>query len=237
VTLRPDEIAAGFVQEMEGFEELIGSLDAGQWATQTRCVGWTVADVAAHTIGSVADVVGGQVEGLGSPEATAREVAERKGRAPADLVDELAAVSKQAGDLLALFDEAAWDSPAPGGYQGTLAQGVEALFYDTWAHGDDVRHALGQPAAGGPGVRAAVHHLAHVLANQGWGPALLALDGIEEVSIDAPEDGTAGPGATSGSGGDGRITGDALAFILVASGRAEPSTVGLGLDETVNVYR
>ena len=116
-------------------------------------------------------------------------------------------------------------------YDGTLAQGVEALFYDTWAHGDDIRAALGMASVTeSPGLRAALHHLALVLAQQGWGPATLALDGVEEIEIAAPADGAAG-----GAGAGHRITGDPLAFVLVASGRAEPAA--LGLDETVNVYR
>jgi uncharacterized protein (TIGR03083 family) len=231
VTLRPDEIVSGFQQEMEAFGALVGGLDSTQWATPSRCEGWTVADVAAHAIGSVADVVAGRVEGLGSPEATAREVAERSGRSPAELADELAAVSKQISDLAVLFDDDAWAGPAPGDYDGTLAQGVEALFYDTWAHGDDIRAALGMASVTeSPGLRAALHHLALVLAQQGWGPATLALDGVEEIEIAAPADGAAG-----GAGAGHRITGDPLAFVLVASGRAEPAA--LGLDETVNVYR
>jgi len=231
VTLRPDEIVSGFEQEMQAFGDLVASLDAVQWATPSRCAGWTVADVAAHTIGSVADVVAGRVEGLGSPEATAREVAERFGRSPAELADELASARKQVGDLVVLFDDDAWSGPAPGGYGGTLAQGVEALFYDTWAHGDDIRAALGMPSeTAAPGLRAAAHHLALVLSKQGWGPAVVALDGIEEVEIEAPADGAAG-----GAGNGRRITGDPMAFVLVASGRADPAV--LGLDETVNVYR
>ena len=49
-----------------------------------------MADVAAHVIGSMADVVSGRLEGLGSPEVTAREVAERTGRSPIELATELA---------------------------------------------------------------------------------------------------------------------------------------------------
>jgi hypothetical protein len=134
------------------------------------------------------------------------------------------------------FDADAWQSRAPGGYDGTLAQGVEALFYDTWAHSDDIRAALGRPSVGGDGLRAAVHHLALVLGQQGWGPASLALDGIEEVTIPAPAAGEApGAGSKAGPNGDGRITGDPLAFVLAASGRTSPEP--FGLDETVNVYR
>ena len=109
--------------------------------------------------------------------------------------------------------------PAPGGYDGTLGQGVEALWYDTYLHGDDVRAALGLPSLRGSGLRASVHHVAHELGKRGWGPATLAFDGIEEVPV--------------GAGGT-KHTGDALEFVLVATGRADPAA--LGPDGPLDIY-
>src|SRR5580704_781113 len=119
MTLPRSDVVPGLLAELEGFGELIGPLDAAEWARPTRCEGWAVRDVAAHVVGSIADVVSGQLEGLGSPEVTAREVAERKGRSPAEVVEELGTVTKLASDLAAAFDDASWDTPAPGGYEGT----------------------------------------------------------------------------------------------------------------------
>jgi len=220
MTLPRTEIETGIVSELTSFHELLEHLDDRAWATPTRCEGWTVANVASHVVGSMADVVGGRLDGLGSPEATAREVAEREGRTPADLAQELADVTKQAADLLAVFDDAAWNAAAPGGYTGTLGEGVEALWYDTWAHADDIRAALRLPTERGPGLRAGLHHVAENLEVQGWGPATLALDDVEEIPI--------------GAGGT-RVSGDPYAFVLVATGRGDPAT--FGLDETVNIYR
>jgi hypothetical protein len=82
-------------------------------------------------------------------------------------------------------------------------------------------HAIGKPSVRGDGIRASVSHIAEILTSHGWEPATIALDGIEPFEV---------------SGGGGRtIGGDALAFILVATGRADPTP--LGLDETVNIYR
>jgi uncharacterized protein (TIGR03083 family) len=219
MTLSRTEVVPGLVTELEAFGELIGPLDAAAWGRTTRCDGWAVSDVAAHVVGSIADVVSGQLEGLGSPEVTAREVAERQGRTPAELTQELVAVTKLASDIAAAFDDASWDTPAPGGYDGTLGQGVEALWYDTYLHADDIRRALGQPPRRGPGLRASVHHVATELGKVGWGPATLAFDGIEEVQV--------GPGGAIHSG-------DALEFVLVATGRADPET--LGADGPANIY-
>jgi len=219
MTLSRTEVVPGLQAELGSFGDLIGPLDAAAWARPTRCEGWVVADVAAHVVGSIADVVSGQLEGLGSPEATAREVAERKGRSPADLVQELVSVTKLASDLGAVFDDAAWETPAPGGYDGTLGQGVEALWYDTYLHADDIRAALGLASVRGPGLRASVHHVAFELAKRGWGPATLAFDGIEQVPV-----GEAGT----------KHTGDALEFVLVATGRADPQA--LGPDGPLDIY-
>ena len=219
MTLSRTEVTPGLVAELDSFGSLIQSLDAQAWATATRCEGWSVADTAAHVIGSMADVVAGRLEGLGTPEVTAREVSERKGNAPADMAQELTEVTKLAGELAAAFDDAAWDMPAPGGYDGTLGQGVEALWYDTYLHAEDIRAALGVPAERGPGLRCAVHHVATELDKLGWGPATLAFDGIEAVPV--------------GSGGP-EHTGDALAFVLVATGRQAPSTLGAGAP--LNIY-
>jgi uncharacterized protein (TIGR03083 family) len=219
MTLSRSEIMEGLVAELDAFGALIEPLDARAWAQPTRCEGWTVADVAAHVVGSMADVASGRLEGLGSPEVTAREVAERQGRSPLELAAELAEVTKLTSDLGAAFDDAAWAAPAPGGYDGSLAEGVEALWYDTYLHAEDIRAALGRQSERGAGLRPTVHHLASVLDKQGWGPATLSFDGIETVPV--------------GDGGK-VLTGDPMPFFLAATGRGDPAVVGL--DASVNVY-
>ena len=101
----------------------------------------------------------------------------------------------------------------------TLANGIEALFDDAYVHEDDVRAALDLPANRGPAMVGSVAYLARMLGLKGWGPATLALDGLPEHDI---------------GGGGPKITGDPHEFILVATGRADPAS--LGLDEDVNVY-
>jgi uncharacterized protein (TIGR03083 family) len=219
MTLSRTEVMGGLVDELEAFGLLIGPLDAVAWATPTRCQGWSVADVSAHVVGSMADVAAGRLEGLGSPEVTAREVEERRGRSPEDLVFELTESTKLMSELGAAFDDAAWVAPAPAGYDGSLGEGVEALWYDTYLHADDIRVALGRPTEHGSGLRTTVHHLAMVLDKRGWGPATLSFDGIETLTV----------------GGGGRVlSGDPWPFVLAATGRAVPTT--LGLDSSVNVY-
>ncbi|MGH9245295.1 MAG: maleylpyruvate isomerase family mycothiol-dependent enzyme [Acidimicrobiales bacterium] len=222
MALSRHEVAEGFPAELGRFEELLRSLDDGAWQTPSRCEGWRVADVAAHAVGQLADAVAGRLDGLGTPEVTAREVDERRGRSPAELADELAAVTKQATVLLAMFDEAAWSAPSPGTYEGTLGDGIEALWYDTWLHADDIRHAIGRPTVTGDGLRAGVSHVAFELGKRGWGPATLVLEDAGEWHVGADPNGLR------------RVTADPMAFVLAASGRADPSSLGLGPD--VNIY-
>ena len=113
MTLSRAEIEPGTIRELEDFRAMLGRLDDQAWATPTRCEGWTVADVSGHVVGSLADIVAGRFDGLGSPEATAREVAERRGRAPSELADELGAATQQFGSLLPSLDDAAWSAEGP----------------------------------------------------------------------------------------------------------------------------
>ena len=183
------EVTDGLLSELQTFEALIRPLTAEQWERPSRCEGWTVGDVARHTIGSLTDVVEGRLDGLGTPEVTKREVDERAGRSPAQLADEAATTAKGAAGLLPMFDDAAWDAPAPGGYEGTLGDGVEALWYDTWLHGNDIRAAVGMPEVLGPGLKGGLSHIATEVRKHGY-----------EGEVPSNDD-------------------DAFAFILAATGR------------------
>lgn len=221
MTLSRSVAVPGMTGEYEAFGALIEGLSAEQWATPTRCEGWSVADVAAHVVGQLTDVVNLRLDDLGSPEVTARQVAERRGRTATDLADELRDSAKLGSEMASSFDDAAWDGPVSEGAPGTVGSGIEALWYDTYLHADDIRHALGVPSVRGEGLAASVSHIADFLTEQGWGPAELRFEGLGIFEV---------------SGGGGRvIDGDALDFVLAATGRTDPAT--LGFDETVNIYR
>ena len=221
MTLPRDQIEKGFVEEQSAFSALVRSLDEQQLAQATRCEGWTVRDVAAHVAGTLADIVAGRFEGLGTPEVTQRQVDERGGRTAAQLADELDEVNLGAQQLFTVFDDEAWEAEAPAGVARTVGWGVESLWYDAFVHGDDIRAAIGQPSVPSEAMRAAVSHITAVLTDQGYPASTVDLDGIEPFDV---------------SGGGGRtITGDPLAFILAGTGRGDPAA--LGLDETINIYR
>jgi uncharacterized protein (TIGR03083 family) len=217
--LTRQQIQSEYPAEWADFSALLGRLDDAAWAAPTRCEGWAVSDVASHVIGVLADVFGGRMDGIGTPEWTERQLAERRGKSPADLKAELDQLREFVVPALQSFDDAFWDAPAPPGVSGTNGFGIEGLWYDTYVHGDDIRAAIGASSERGPGLVCSVSHLAGLLTDRGYGPATLALDGVSPFAI----------------GGGGReITGDPLEFVLIATGRADPTRLGLGPD--VNVY-
>ena len=220
MTLDRAQITAGIVAELDAFGELIRPLPAAALATPTRCEGWTVRDVAGHMVGQMTDVVEGRLDGLGGPEATARQARERAGRSGAELADELVDDRARTAEMLGLFDDAAWNGPVASDFDGTIGEGVHALWFDGYVHADDIRAALGMASVRTPGLNGSIHYAARDLAAQGWGPATLALDGVDVVDI--------------GTGGE-KITGDPIQFLMAATGRADPSP--LGLDERVNIFR
>jgi uncharacterized protein (TIGR03083 family) len=212
-------VVPGLLQELDDFSSLLRTLDDEEWSTPSRCEGWTVGDVAAHLTGSMTDIVSGNLDGIGTPAVTQREVDERKGRTPAEIAEELDATTKASADMLAIFDDDAWNAPAPAGLPYSLGVGIEALWYDAYLHADDIRSAIGRPSERGPGLEASVSHVAYFLGDREWGPATLALDGMSELEI---------------GGGGRRIAGDPLAFVLAATGRGDPTQ--FGVDASVNIY-
>jgi len=220
-----EEVVQGLHEEMVAFAELVRSLDERELAEPSRCQGWSVGDVAGHLTGAFVDIMSGRVEGQGTPEVSERQVAERRGRAADQLASELEEITERVDQMTAGLDDIAWARKARGGYEMTLGQAMESFWLGTYVHADDIRAAIGRPSERGPGLRASVYHVADLLTERGWGPATLALDGIEEIPV------TAGEAAGSE---ERSVTGDPLAFVLAATGRADPTP--LGLDRSVNVF-
>jgi uncharacterized protein (TIGR03083 family) len=222
MTLARSVVVPGMTNEYNAFAELLDMLSADQWETPSRCSGWRVADVAAHVVGQLSDVTAFRLEGLGTPEVTARQVGERRGSTANELAEELRSTTKTAADLVESFDDAAFASEGPQGNGQTLGFGLEALWFDTYLHADDIRVPLGQATAEPAGLAPSVSHISQVLSQQEWSPATIRLTGLDEFLV---------------SGGDSTtlVTGDPMQFILVSTGRADPAT--MGLDAAVNIYR
>jgi uncharacterized protein (TIGR03083 family) len=146
------------------------------------------------------------------------EAASVRHESPAGAAARLRAATATLRALLDAIDDDVWNGPS-GVPDLTLGEGVLTLWYDTYVHADDIRAAIGRVSERGPGLDAAIAYLAGQLTTRNWGPATLALDEVGRHDV---------------SGGGPEITGDALQFALVATGRAEPSTIDLLPD--VNIY-
>jgi uncharacterized protein (TIGR03083 family) len=219
MTLTQDEVVSGLLAELRGLRGLAATLTEDEWRTPTRCEGWTVSDVVAHMTGVMADITAGRLEGIDTQPWYDRQVDERRGQPPQALAEELDLVITATEELMTAFDEAAWNGPNVPGIAGTLGAGILSLWCGGYIHYQDILAALGRSPQKGPGLQAAIAHIADVLTDRGWGPATIALDGIGDVAI---------------GGGGSRIEADPLTFTLVASGRADPTI--LGVDTSVNIY-
>ncbi|MDN3353003.1 maleylpyruvate isomerase family mycothiol-dependent enzyme [Actinomadura sp. DC4] len=208
------ETITGVFAEYDAFAELISPLSPDEWRAPTRCEGWQVRDVAGHVAGTAIDVSSGAV-GSRTPEDQARAL---RDETPAELAGRLRDAADRVRPFFTALNEEAWAGPSPVADR-SLGNAVLTLVYDTFVHADDIRTALGRPAARGAGLEASLHWVGEELERRGWGPARIALDGVDERSI-----GTGGP----------VLRGDPLRFVLAATGRVDPAE--FGVDESVNIY-
>jgi uncharacterized protein (TIGR03083 family) len=222
MTLARSFVVPGLITEYGDFADLLEGLSPEEWETPSRCAGWRVADVAAHVVGTLTDVTAFRLEGLGTPEVTARQVDERRGRTSIDLADELRTGAKAAAELAEGFDEDAFNAEGPQGNGQTLGYGLESLWFDTYLHGDDILNAVGLRSTSTSGFAPSVSHITDTLSQEGAKPATVRLTGLDEFLV-------------SGGDDDRLIAGDPMQFILVSTGRADPATMGLGPE--INIYR
>jgi uncharacterized protein (TIGR03083 family) len=207
-------VSVGCLTEYEAFAALVEGLKEQEWNAATRCVGSQVRDVAGHVIGLAEDTAAG-VPGSRNFE---EEAASVRHESPAGAAARLRAATATLRALVDAIDDDVWNGPS-GVPDLTLGEGVLTLWYDTYVHADDIRAAIGRTSERGPGLDATIAYLAGQLTARNWGPATLALDEVGRHDV---------------SGGGREITGDALKFALVATGRADASTIGL--DSSVNIY-
>jgi uncharacterized protein (TIGR03083 family) len=212
--LERTDVARGALDEYDSFAALIEPLAAAEWDAPTRCAGFLVRDVAGHVVGLAEDVARG-VPGSRNAE---EEAASVRADSPAQVAARLREALGIIRALLDALDDDMWNGPSPVP-DLTFGRGVLTLWYDAFVHADDIRAALGRPSERGDGLGASVSYLAGELTTKGWGPATLALDGMPRYDV--------------GAGGR-EVGGDPMQFVLVATGRAEPST--LGLEPGVSIY-
>jgi uncharacterized protein (TIGR03083 family) len=204
-TISRSDTIAGMRREYLAFADLVDTLTPEQWAAPSRCAGADVRDVAGHVVGLAEDVA----KGVPGSRTFEEEAATVRDDTPQQAAARLRAALDATEPLLAaLDDEDVWNGPSAVP-DLTLGRGVLTLWYDTYVHADDVRAGAGLGTVEGPGLAASIEYLRGELEQRGWPRA-------DEVRID---------------GAEPFVTHD---FVLAATGRIDPAT--LGLDPAVNIY-
>ena len=166
-----EEIVVGLPAERAEFIQLLRSLWEDDGGLPTRCEGWSVRAVASHVAGELTDIVAGNVGGQGTPEMTSRHVAERDAK--------LLTSSQTSSRRRVRRQMCCWTGsttrrgpcPRPPGCPARIGAAVEAIWYDTYLHHEDILAALHHRPKRGPGLLAALDQVALRLEVRDWGPA------------------------------------------------------------------
>lgn len=145
--------------EVDRFLAVVESLSGDDWEQPTDCTQWTVRDILAHKAGSYAgftswDEFRRQVSARPGPgqmavdAMNARQLADREGHSPAELIDELRRVGPQAIRTRQRLPWLLRKLPVPFGPPlGTVpVEYLTDLIYprDTWMHRADICRATGK---------------------------------------------------------------------------------------------
>jgi uncharacterized protein (TIGR03083 family) len=122
-----DQVAAVYGACADRITEIARPLGDDQLAMPVAGTpAWTVIELLSHLVGGPADVVAGNLEGAGSDGWTRRQVAARRGRSVAELLDEWSGLREPIGEVCR-------SGVAP------------SLAFDIATHEQDLRGALGMP--------------------------------------------------------------------------------------------
>jgi uncharacterized protein (TIGR03083 family) len=161
-------------------------------------------------IGNAADIVAQNIEGAGSPEYNQRQIDERAGRSPVELLAEWAEQGPAFEAAIEALDDTFWNTP----YLefGTIGQALQRFVEDIWVHAQDIRIPLGDEPVTGPGLDATLDVLARELPLRG--PRLAP----EVGSVRIKANGTTRD-VKIGDGVAVEVDGDPIAIALAATGR------------------
>lgn len=231
-------------QAVQEVTALARELPDDAWTLPTDLAGWDVHDQVAHLAHLEAILAGAPDEtvDIGQPEHvksllgtyTEQGVVARRGRTPAELVDELTEATTHRHAALADSLPAPTD-PAPGAF-GLLGWDTTRLFrnrpLDLWMHQQDIRRAVGRP--GGMDGPVAQHVADYLLESVGFivgkkagapvGTTVrVEVGGSDPVTVQVGEDGRARP--TQATDADVTLAMDREAWIILAGGRRTPEQV------------
>lgn len=149
-------LVAALAAVWDSIAELGDGISGSEWDRPTECPGWTVKDNLAHVIGIESVLLGrpAPADDLPADAGHVRNdlgrvneiwVAARRSRTGREVLAEFRAVTEARLDALRRpdhdFDAEAWTPVGP----GTVRDLLGFRIFDSWAHEQDMRRALGRP--------------------------------------------------------------------------------------------
>lgn len=142
--------------ELDTIADLADSLDDDQWNAMTPCPGWTVGDLVAHTI-DIEQMLAQDPRPAHEPDwaslphatgdigrFTEIGVDWRRGRAKADVIEELRATTRSRRAMVDAVPEGG-EVLSPFGRPTTVERLMSVRTLDAWVHEQDIRAAIDQP--------------------------------------------------------------------------------------------
>ena len=150
-----DDPAAALLRQRRRLASILGELDDAQWATASRCVGWSVRDVVAHLVDTnrfwaisiAAGRAGEPTRYLATfdPVASPAEmVAGVRSLPPATVLERFVESTEGVAESVAGLDDDGWSTlgEAPPGHVPLRAVAMHAVW-DAWIHERDITLPLG----------------------------------------------------------------------------------------------
>ena len=149
--------ALPLLQQRRRLGALLATLDDEQWAAPSRCDGWSVQDVVVHLNStnqffaiSISSGLAGSptrfLAGFDPVASPAQLVDDRRGSAPAEVLETYHATVQSLADAVTGLDAEAWGviAEAPPGHIAARGVALHALW-DAWVHERDIVLPLGLP--------------------------------------------------------------------------------------------
>lgn len=207
-----EDIVRGLAAERTALAAYLRAPGAPAADGPTLCDGWVVRDVVAHLVGNCADVVAGNLDGVGSDAYNQRQIDERAAKSLAEMLTEWEEVGPAAETFYESITPEFWATEMP--RLGTIGLGVTRHLYDLWTHVNDILIPHGSRPAAGLGARAALDIMALELPRRlpktlpTVGSLTLIFDDVKEQIV-------------IGDGDEVVVTGDLNTFLLLCVGRED----------------
>jgi uncharacterized protein (TIGR03083 family) len=153
-----DELIDGLEHTWGSTADVAASLSSDEWLNPTGCPGWSVFDNVAHIVGLERVLMGDPEPSVEVPADLPHvkndvgrymqtHIEARRGTPSADLVAELRAMAAERIEHLRSLPESALDEEVPGpmGFPVKLGGFLHTRLFDSWAHEQDIRRAVGRP--------------------------------------------------------------------------------------------